>query len=215
MRGHPTIDRRARLVRVRDRSRQLAARSRDPCRSQGAAPAPDVRERPPPAWLEIRVAHWQDVIRIELSGDLSLANVNRLSGCLEDALETRADRVILDLRGLDRLDPEAVSPILVAQFTADSEHRELLLIPGSDSVQRVLDRVQGPFSYLGSDDELRLPSERGRPRRRILDVLLGSTDRLIAATENAPEPVRTLEYVGASVLLGALELWLSIEDRRP
>jgi anti-anti-sigma regulatory factor len=165
------------------------------------------------------------VVKIELSGDLSRANAKRLSGCLEAALEMRADRLVLDLRGLDRLDPEAVSPILIAQLTADSEHRQLLLIPGSDSVQRVLDRIQGPFSYVESDDDLGLASERGRsdafmtgrrrgrPRRRIVDVLLGSTDRLIAATEHAPEPVCTLEYVGASVLLGALELWLSIEDR--
>ena len=52
-----------------------------------------------------------------------------------------------------------------------------------------------------------------RARRRILDRLLGSTDRLIAATEHAPEPICTFEYVGASALLSALELWLSIEDR--
>ncbi len=221
MRARPGFDRRARLVQVRNRSRRLAATSADPCQSRRTTPRPDVRTSRPTAGLEIRVEDWQHVIRIELFGDLTGANASRLSGCLEQALESRAERMILDLRGLDRLDPEAVSPILVAHLLADSEHRQLLLIPGSASVQRVLDRVEGPFSY--ADDrslspyDLGLPAgadtgrPRARPRRRILDLLLGSTESLIEATERAPEPIRTLEYAGASALLRVLELWLSID----
>jgi hypothetical protein len=85
---------------------------------------------------------------------------NRLSGCLERALETHAERVILDLRGLDRLDLEAVSSILIAHLIAESEHRQLLLIPGSANVQRVLDQVQGPFSYLERSDDSSLRCEQ-------------------------------------------------------
>jgi len=223
MRAQPGIDRRARLVRARDRSRRLAAPRLNPCQSRGTAPQPEVRESPLTAGLEIRVADWSHVIRIELFGDLGRAGANRLSGCLECALETRAERVIVDLSGLDRLDPEAVSPILIAQLIADSEHRQLLLIPGSDRVQRVLDRVQGPFSYLEPDDDASLRrhlgrpggfgSGRRRPQRWLLDHLLGPTDRLIAATEHTPEPFGTLEYLGASALLGALELWLLIKHQ--
>ncbi len=156
-------------------------------------------------------------------GDLTRANASRLSRCLEHALETHAERVILDLGGLDRLDPEAVSPILIAHLTADSEHRQFLLRAASDSVQYVLDRVQGPFSYLVPDDDSLLRVDLawgvravGRPaepglRRRMLDRLLGSIERLIVATEHAPEPIRTLEYAGGSALLGVLELWLAVD----
>jgi hypothetical protein len=133
--------------------------------------------------------------------------------------------VILDLRGLDRLEHQAVSPILIAHLTAEAEHRQLLLIPGTFGVQRVLDQIQGPFSYLGPHDDSLLCSEVGRPRvftagherprrrRRIVGLLLGSTDRLITATEHAPEPICSLEYVGARALLSALELWLWLEDQ--
>jgi hypothetical protein len=220
-----TDRRRARLVRLRNRSRRLTSKSPNRFRSRGTAPPPEVRQPEQAAGLEIRVAEWQDVIRIELFGDLSRASANRLDGCLEQALEARARRVLLDLSGLDRLEPGAVSPILVAQLIADSEHRQLLLIPGSDSVQRVLDRVQGPFSYLDPRDEsfprydpdragdFTAGRQRARPRRRMVDLLVGRTDHLIAATEHAPEPIGAFEYVGASALLGALEVWLLIEDR--
>jgi anti-anti-sigma regulatory factor len=174
------------------------------------------------AGLEIRVWDWQHVIRIELFGDLSRASANRLSDCLERCLETRAERLILDLTGLDRLEPGAMSPILIAHLIADSQHRRLLLVPGSDSVQRVLDRVQGPFVYvepyggdsllgddLGRSGAFSAGRQRARPGRRMVDLLVGRTDRLIEATEHAPEPIRTLEYAEASALLGALELWLT------
>jgi anti-anti-sigma regulatory factor len=225
IRAYSIGDRQRRLVRVRDRSRRLAARRLDPCRSRDTARRPEIRQPPRPAGVEIRGAAWRHTVRIELSGDVSRAAADRLSSCLERALETRAERVILDLRGLDRLDPAAVSPILIAHLTADSEHRQLLLIPGSARVQRVLDHAKGPFSYLRPDDDSWQRYEVGRPevlttgrqhtraRRRFLDRLLGSTDRLIAATEHAPEPIRTFEYVGASTLLSALELWLLIKDR--
>jgi hypothetical protein len=226
MRGHPGIDRRPQLVRVRDRSQRLAARGLDSRRSRRTAPRSEVHKPLLPAGLEIRLADWQHVILIELCGDLTGENCNRLSRCLEHALETPAERVILDLRGLDRLNHAAVSPILVAHLTAESEHRRLLLIPGTAGVQRVLDQVQGPFDYLGPGDGSSLRYEVGRPgvftdvvhararrRRRILGFLLGSTDRLIAATEHAPEPICTLEYVGARALLRAVELWLWIEGQ--
>jgi hypothetical protein len=93
------------------------------------------------------------VIRIELFGDLGRATVDRLASCLENALETPAERVILDLQGLDVLSPEAISRILTAQLIAESEHRQLLLVPGSARVQRVLDRSQCPFSYLRPEDD--------------------------------------------------------------
>jgi anti-anti-sigma regulatory factor len=220
-----TDRRRARLVRLRNRSRRLTTKRPGRDRSRGTAPPPEVRGPLQTAGLVIHVAQWRDVIRIDLSGDLSGANATRLSDCLEHALETRAQRVILDLSGLDRLEPKAVSPILIAQMIADSEHRQLLLIPGSDSVQRILDRVQGPFSYVDPRDESLLADElnrrgdfsagrrRKRPRRRIVDLLVGRTDDLIAASDHASEPIGTFEYAGASALLGALELWLLIEDR--
>jgi ABC-type transporter Mla MlaB component len=220
-----TDRRRARLVRLQNRCRRLTSKRPGRYRPRGIAPQPEVREPEQGAGLEIRVAEWQDVIRIQLFGDLTRASATRLSGCLEQALEARAQRVLLDLSGLDRLEPGAVSPILVAQLIADSEHRQLLLIPGSDSVQRVLDRVQGPFSYLDPRDQSFLRydpdwagdfaagRQRARPRRRMVDLLVGRTGQLIAATEHASEPIGTFEYVGASALLGALEVLLSIEDR--
>jgi anti-anti-sigma factor len=204
---------------VRDRSRRLAARGLDLRRSRDRAPRREARGRDRPDRLEIRVAQspHAHMIRIELFGDLDRATVDRLSSCLENALETRAQRVILDLRGLDVLTPEAIGRILTAHLIAESEHRQLLLVPGSARVQRVLDRAQCPFSYLRPDDDVSLCNtarwpevatagrRRTRRRGRILDLLLSSADRLIAATEDASEPIGTFEYVAASALLSALK----------
>lgn len=154
MPAYPGIDRRPQLVRVRDRSQRLAAKSRDSRRSRSTASRPEVHEPQLPVELE----------------------------------------------------HQAVSPIPIAHLIAEAEHRQLLLTPGTADVQRVLDQIQGPFFYLGSHERL-------RARRRIVGRLLGSTDRLITATEHAPEPICSLDYVGARALLRALELWFWIEDQ--
>jgi anti-anti-sigma regulatory factor len=175
MPAHPGNDRRPQIVRARDRSQQLAAKSRQSRRSRSTAPRPEVQAPPPPAGLEIRLANWEHAISIELCGDLTAENSNRLSDCLEHALQTPADRVILDLGGLDRLDHEAVSPILIAHLIAESEHRQLLLIPGTADVQRVVDQVQGPFSYISPSDcsaqRTRAPVLDGGTSRPSLTVL--------------------------------------------
>jgi hypothetical protein len=208
------------VVTVEDRSRRLAVTRLDPRRLHARARRPETRRRDRPDGLEIRVAESRDGIWIELFGGLGRAAVDRLSGCLDTALETPAERVTLDLRGLDVLSPEAIGRILTAQLIADSEHRKFLLVPGSARVQRVLDRADCPFSYLRPGDDFPLrhdarlpepgtaPRRRGRRRRRILDLLLSSTDRLIAASEDASEPIGTFEYVAASALLSALKLCL-------
>ena len=46
----------------------------------------------------------------------------------------------------------------------------------------------------------------------MIDLLVDTLLRLITATERDSQPKSTLEYLGASALLYAIESWLMIED---
>ena len=146
---HPrAVGLRQRLMRVRVRPRRLVARGSSPdrrreCQEHGAGREPAAPER-----LQVRAEYSRPVTRVELFGDLSPATCARLADCLDQALESDAERIVLDLSGLDRLDPAAVGTILLAHLCAVADHRQFILVPARGTVQRVVERVEGPFDYL-------------------------------------------------------------------
>ena len=46
------------------------------------------------------------------------------------------------------LSPATVGTILLAHLCAVADHRQFILVPGRGTVQRVVDRVEGPLDYL-------------------------------------------------------------------
>ncbi len=106
--------------------------------------------------LEILITRARDARRLTLSGKLTVRTAPRLADCLEEASTGGVDRIVVDLSGLRVLDPPAVGPLLAAHLRAQDDHRELMLIRGPTPVQRVLDRVEGPFRYLSGSRRDRL-----------------------------------------------------------
>ena len=94
---------------------------------------------------------------MELAGDLTPANAAALSERIDDGLHARPTYIVLDLSRLDRVDPGAVGTLLGAHLRAQADHVELLLVPAADVVQRVIDRIEGPFFYLQPPPEERSP----------------------------------------------------------
>jgi anti-anti-sigma factor len=91
---------------------------------------------------------------VELSGVLDPARTQALAAVLEEALETDAGRIVLDLSNLEAIDRAGVYAILLVHLRAADQLKPLLIVPGPPAVQRVFDAVQGPFSYSGSSGAL-------------------------------------------------------------
>jgi anti-anti-sigma factor len=84
---------------------------------------------------------------IQLSGQLDRSTNQRLSEVLSSAVEGSAERIVVDLSQLRVIDVWGLHPILTAHLRASDRHKQLLIVPGSDAVQRVLDSIHAPFDY--------------------------------------------------------------------
>lgn len=97
--------------------------------------------------LEIRTHRSGRECSIELLGELTPTTHVLVAEVLEQALERDADTIVLDLTGLEAIDHAGVRAILIAHERASDQQKRLLIVPGPDAVQRVLDAAHGPFSY--------------------------------------------------------------------
>jgi anti-anti-sigma factor len=137
-------ERTASLARERARSRSRG--NRRPLKSRGTGIAS--RDLAGTELLQIRTTRVRDGLWVALSGELTAATATRLADCLDEALDDEhATRIVVDLSDLRRLEPAAVSALLIAHRRAFDDHRELLLTRGSAAVQQIVDRVDGPFLY--------------------------------------------------------------------
>jgi anti-anti-sigma factor len=84
-------------------------------------------------------------------GALTATACDRLADALMRALDQRANRIILDLREIEVIDLAGVYVMLVARLRASDQLTDLLRVRGSPAVQRVIDRVLGPFVYINAD----------------------------------------------------------------
>ena len=72
-------------------------------------------------------------------GALDLETCDELFAALEVAVLSHAERVLLDLRGLDFIDSSGLQAILVADVIATTRHKNFMIRRGPDAVQRVFD----------------------------------------------------------------------------
>jgi anti-anti-sigma factor len=107
-----------------------------------------------PAQGELRVRrrhrhrHRDGRYTIAVSGALNASTRDRLVEGLEDALEDDAGEIVLDLSALEAIDHPGLGTILTAHLRASDELKLLVIVPGPEPVQRVIDAVQGPFLYV-------------------------------------------------------------------
>jgi anti-anti-sigma factor len=74
---------------------------------------------------------------LRLVGEVDLAVEHDMRDALDALLESDAERLVLDLRGLDYMDSTGVQRLLAAQVAADDADRRLELPPG-EAARRVL-----------------------------------------------------------------------------
>jgi anti-sigma B factor antagonist len=76
---------------------------------------------------------------VTLRGELDLAAAAELEPALEELLEGAYDVVALDLRELDFLDSSGLRLVVIARNRLLDEDRRLVLVRGSQRVQRVFE----------------------------------------------------------------------------
>ena len=108
-----------------------------------------------------------------VGGVLDLSTCGSLATMLEWTLEQDSRETVLDLTGLDGIDHDGVHTILLAYLRSADQRDEFVIIPGRESVQRVIDRIHGPFRYttraslsMCAASDRRPWSAPGQPRRR-------------------------------------------------
>jgi len=90
--------------------------------------------------LEITVEHTQaGTVRCILRGDVDLASSARLQKKLDEIIRSRADRLDLDLRGVDFFDSSGLNLLLRIRTAAEAAGIELTLVSPSTAVARVFE----------------------------------------------------------------------------
>jgi anti-anti-sigma factor len=127
--------------------------------SATGAASPPRRARAAELGLRSRAAPGRRIL--ELSGALDASTREPLVEALEDALEGDVEQIVLDLSDLDSIDPTGLDTVLTAHHHASDELKVLLIVPGPEPVQRVLEAARGPFLYA-----CRQRTASARPRSR-------------------------------------------------
>jgi RND superfamily putative drug exporter len=81
-------------------------------------------------------------VRLRLEGDLDMVTVPKLAKHLHDAEGDRPDVVVVDLRGLRFMDSSGIRELFAATRRARMEGRRLVVVTGSDPIDRVLEMVR-------------------------------------------------------------------------
>jgi anti-sigma B factor antagonist len=79
------------------------------------------------------------VVRIALSGDLDVSTAESVEGRLMELEVGAAERVILDLRGLDFIDSTGLSLLINADRRARQAGRQLTIVSGTGAPRRILE----------------------------------------------------------------------------
>ena len=95
-------------------------------------------------------------ITLTLSGELDLLSAPALERALERLPESDAELIIVDLRGLAFMDSTGLHLLVQVQQKAHASGRRLVLIKGSEQVQRLfeLTGVTDNLTIVESADEL-------------------------------------------------------------
>jgi anti-anti-sigma factor len=102
---------------------------------------------PAPGPLAIRARRVGSVCVVALGGLLDVATCLLLADVLDWTLEQSTHQTVLDLSDLESIDYAGVHTILTAHLRSADRLEELLIVPGPEAVQSMLDAVNGPFEY--------------------------------------------------------------------
>ena len=90
-------------------------------------------------FLEVRSERGDDRHVIELTAELDLDGIERVTRELERAEASDAQRIVIDLSGLEFIDSSGVRLIVCADLRSRQDGDRLRLIPGKARVQRVFE----------------------------------------------------------------------------
>jgi anti-sigma B factor antagonist len=94
---------------------------------------------PKPGSLQLASEFVEGVVTLTLRGELDLASAHQLEESLATLEGQAPSRVTIDLGGLAFIDSSGLRALLLADARARERGYELVLLPGQEPVQRVLE----------------------------------------------------------------------------
>jgi anti-anti-sigma factor len=92
--------------------------------------------------------------RVILIGELDLAGADALQQAIDELRDANVSRIVVDLERLEFMDSTGLRTLIQAHVRSEEEGRELWLVPGGESVQRV-------FELTRTDEVLRFERPAG------------------------------------------------------
>ncbi|HKG04371.1 MAG TPA: STAS domain-containing protein [Conexibacter sp.] len=92
--------------------------------------------------LELTTETEGTTVRLVLTGELDIAGASRVERELERIEQEPPATIVLDLRALTFMDSTGLRVILAADGRAREQARRLVLVRGSDTVQRIIEMTR-------------------------------------------------------------------------
>ena len=89
--------------------------------------------------FSIAVESRPDAVQIAPKGEVDLATVEQVQRQIGQAIAAGTPRIVIDLRGVEFLDSTGLHMLMAANAQAQDEQRELSIIPGTRTVQRIFE----------------------------------------------------------------------------
>lgn len=92
--------------------------------------------------LELTTETEGTTVRLALTGELDIAGVARVEQELERIEQAPPATIVLDLRALAFMDSTGLRVIIAADGRAREQARRLVIVRGSDTVQRIIEMTR-------------------------------------------------------------------------
>jgi anti-anti-sigma factor len=92
--------------------------------------------------LELKTESEGTTVRLALTGELDIAGASRVEQELERIEQEPPATIVLDLRALAFMDSTGLRVILAADGRAREQERRLVIVRGSDTVQRIIEMTR-------------------------------------------------------------------------
>jgi anti-sigma B factor antagonist len=89
--------------------------------------------------LQVAISETEDGIHVVPSGELDLSTSDALESAISQAESSRPATLILDLRRLRFIDSTGLQSLLDSQRRAEKDSRRLVLVRGSEEIQRLFE----------------------------------------------------------------------------
>ena len=109
---------------------------------------------PSPTGFSVRTEQRGATAVVIPTGELDIDTAPTLVDGLERAFESRAGRVVLDLRELEFIDSSGLRSLLMARRRAESSRKHFALVAGSRELERILEiaGVHSIFDWTPADE---------------------------------------------------------------